>query len=349
MILNGVPALTLPTGANRKPILDENGFQQLLAAAYVLQRHNDSVRAQGFQPDSAALLDSQRSRPVAAGKPGSLEPFPPADERVPLSGQNDADDLAAECRVCGRLFARDEVFCGNCGMPRAAAASAEDLQSKWASMWFMRQARAEPGPADVRPVFAGRGPESTKRSERAPGFGAEWRKERVASAGTPGQLATVNKKERSAWNSGGSREGRAGSSVPGGESAPQESALPSSSLQQLLQTGVSWLGTHRSLVLTAGVFVLAMALAGLWPSPSSSALRLTWFESLLVKLGVAEVPAKAPSFAGNPDIKVWVDVHTALYYCPGSDLYGKTPDGRFSSQRDAQQDQFEPATRAACE
>jgi hypothetical protein len=42
-------------------------------------------------------------------------------------------------------------------------------------------------------------------------------------------------------------------------------------------------------------------------------------------------------------------VHTALYYCPGADLYGKTPGGKFTSQQDAQQDQFEPANRKACE
>ena len=43
---------------------------------------------------------------------------------------------------------------------------------------------------------------------------------------------------------------------------------------------------------------------------------------------------------GNPDTQVWVDVHTALYHCPGSELFGKTPDGKLASQRDAQQDQF---------
>ena len=51
---------------------------------------------------------------------------------------------------------------------------------------------------------------------------------------------------------------------------------------------------------------------------------------------------------GNPNTQVWVDVHTALYYCPGSELYGKTADGKFATQRDAQQDQFEPANRKAC-
>jgi hypothetical protein len=42
-------------------------------------------------------------------------------------------------------------------------------------------------------------------------------------------------------------------------------------------------------------------------------------------------------------------VHTALYYCPGSDLYGKTTGGKMASQRDAQQDQFQPALRKSCD
>jgi hypothetical protein len=90
-------------------------------------------------------------------------------------------------------------------------------------------------------------------------------------------------------------------------------------------------------------------------SPSSAkshgrrpAPNLTLFEKLLVTLGLA-VPPEMPAFSGNPDSKVWVDVHTALYYCPGADLYGKTPGGRITTQKDAQQDQFEPARRKACE
>ena len=50
---------------------------------------------------------------------------------------------------------------------------------------------------------------------------------------------------------------------------------------------------------------------------------------------------------GNPDTQVWVDVHTALYYCPGGDLYGKTADGK-CSRTGCQQDQFQPAKGKAC-
>jgi putative methionine-R-sulfoxide reductase with GAF domain len=75
---------------------------------------------------------------------------------------------------------------------------------------------------------------------------------------------------------------------------------------------------------------------------------LSLFDRILVKLGLAEAP-DPPQYKGNPRTKVWVDLQTALYYCPGADLYGKTPKGKFSSQRDAQLDQFEPAYRKACD
>jgi hypothetical protein len=79
-----------------------------------------------------------------------------------------------------------------------------------------------------------------------------------------------------------------------------------------------------------------------------SAPKLSMWEEFLVNVGIAEPPS-APSYSGNPNIPVWVDVHTALYYCPGSDLYGKTPQGKIASQHDAQLDQFEPASRKVCD
>jgi GAF domain-containing protein len=75
---------------------------------------------------------------------------------------------------------------------------------------------------------------------------------------------------------------------------------------------------------------------------------LSAFDKLLISMGLAEAP-DPPEYRGNPDTQVWVDLHTALYYCPGSDLYGKTPNGKTTNQRDAQLDQFEPAYRKACE
>ena len=81
------------------------------------------------------------------------------------------------------------------------------------------------------------------------------------------------------------------------------------------------------------------------PAPNAD---LSLFDRMLVSLGIAE-PPEPVEYKGNPDTQVWVDLHTALYYCPGTDLYGKTPKGKFTTQRDAQLDQFEPAYRKACD
>lgn len=75
--------------------------------------------------------------------------------------------------------------------------------------------------------------------------------------------------------------------------------------------------------------------------------ELPFFDRVLISMGLAEAPP-TPDDKGNPSTQVWVDLHTALYYCPGTDLYGKTPNGKYTTQRDAQLDQFEPAYRKAC-
>ena len=80
------------------------------------------------------------------------------------------------------------------------------------------------------------------------------------------------------------------------------------------------------------------------PAPDAD---ISFFDRMLIKLGLAEAP-EPPEDKGSPGVQVWVDERTALYYCPGADLYGKTPKGRFTTQREAQLDQFEPAYRKAC-
>lgn len=104
--------------------------------------------------------------------------------------------------------------------------------------------------------------------------------------------------------------------------------------------------SNHSVVATGrGTQISAGANQAKAPAPDAN---LSMFDKLLISLGLAE-PPQTPEYKGNPDTQVWVDLHTALYYCPGSDLYGKTPQGKLTSQRDAQLDQFEPASRKACE
>jgi GAF domain-containing protein len=84
------------------------------------------------------------------------------------------------------------------------------------------------------------------------------------------------------------------------------------------------------------------------PDPEA---QLSFWDRTLITLGLADapvIPARQPA-TGNPEISVWLDLHTALYYCPGTELYGKTPKGRFAPQREAQSERFEPASGKVCE
>jgi hypothetical protein len=121
------------------------------------------------------------------------------------------------------------------------------------------------------------------------------------------------------------------------------------SLEKSNAPGRVWLTKHRGdISIALAAMVLLLALTGWGLHPNASAHRLTLFERMLVALGVAEAPPP-PVATGNPNVWVWEDVQTALYYCQGADLYGKTPGGKQVLQRDAQLDQFQPAARKNCE
>src|SRR4029078_40259 len=93
------------------------------------------------------------------------------------------------------------------------------------------------------------------------------------------------------------------------------------------------------------------------PAPQASAQKrpakpkapqLSLLERTLVTPGLAD-PPPAPEYRGNPQTTVWVDLSTALYHCEGSELYGKTPQGKFTTQGEAQEDQLVTAQRSACD
>jgi len=93
--------------------------------------------------------------------------------------------------------------------------------------------------------------------------------------------------------------------------------------------------------------VSATAASGTAAAHKSPDADLSVFDRMLISLGLAEAP-EAPVDNGNPSMRVWVDLQTALYYCPGTDLYGKTAKGKYATQRDAQLDQYQPAYRKPC-
>ena len=136
---------------------------------------------------------------------------------------------------------------------------------------------------------------------------------------------------------------------PPDERPVSTAAPPRSSWMRRLADGRVKLRFRRA-DLYLGTAIVVAALALLWPAAGSPRrAALSPWERALVTIGIAEAPAPAIHLQGDPGIEVWVDPHSALYYCPGEEQYGKTADGRLSSQHDAQMDRFEPAGRSACE
>jgi len=245
----------------------------------------------------------------------------------------------SHCRICGYKYADEEMFCGNCGTARSSETGDNGLQSKWASMWRMKQAaerkqeenaeeQASPASEPPKALAEKSGPEGG--SEQAP----------ITALATQGQPIAVSPVAVSPWSSAT-------------HAREWLESMRSRSRRN------AWFSKNKAnLYLLSALFILVVVLSG-WGTrrvqdqiasiqQQSGQPHLTAFEKLLVSLGLAELPA-APANPGNPNTQVWVDLHTALYYCPGSDLYGKTPGGKFTSQHDAQQDQFQPAAQKSCD
>ena len=126
-----------------------------------------------------------------------------------------------------------------------------------------------------------------------------------------------------------------------------------------------WNSRRGDIYLAIAVLLVAVVIRwGIWSNHSVSATGnstaatahgkpapdadLSMFDRMLISLGLAEAPPELEN-RGNPAAQVWEDLHTGLYYCPGTDLYGKTPKGKYTLQRDAQLDRFEPAYRKTCD
>ena len=311
--------------ANRPNLtLDEQSFQGLLSAAFTIQEHNDRLKLAGQTPaEPQARLEQANICPhCGAPKPAT----PKAAE-------------GSRCESCGL----DEFRPG------------ERLQHNWASMWLMSQKQR---------LWPERSPiaqeETAIIQQREPGkAAAEGRWIAEATDDFPREGLTQENLTQEELPSEGSDlavhpfllsafEDSYATDATTDASISLDGNAPSSVLQRFTDWHVK-LRFHRAdLYLGVAVFVAALAL--LWPAagaPRPAALG-PW-ERALVTLGIAEVPAPVVHFQGAPSLGVWVDPHTALYYCPGEEQYGKTADGRFSPQREAQMDRFEPAGRSACE
>jgi len=358
-------------------ILDEQSFQDLLAAAFTIQAHNDQVKQ--------ARLN--QTEPEASGV----------------------------CRHCGAPKPAEGSQCENCSQDEFRPG--ERLQHNWASMWLRSQelglwpehspeiregTQKEATPLEARrrprtPVasnFAGNGlralpvakkvaKEATAQEtaetlhDRARGNAAL----RKVGKSAPDDPALDKTAAESKWTTEAAGDLATEDLAPD-DFAPDDSELTVQPFQVSANddfsptdasidttidetTDASGAATsflpsrfadlrvklrfHRAdLYLAVAVFVAAIAL--LWPAvdaPRRAALG-PW-ERTLVTLGIAEAPEPVVHLQGDPGVEVWVDPHSALYYCPGEEQYGTTANGRFSSQREAQMDRFQPASRSACE
>jgi ribosomal protein L40E len=315
------PSDTMP--ANRPNLtLDEQSFQGLLSAAFIIQEHNDR-------------------RKLARQTPARQTPAEPEADRV--------------CQHCGAPMPADASRCESCGLDEFRPG--ERMQRNWASMWLMSQEQG---------LWPERSPEIREATRKSvPPLEAERRPlaqvldDRVLDKPALDKAALNKAAAESAWPREATGDLAQEDSDPTVQtvqlSASDDSFLAdasgagtSSMIQRFWDLRVKLRFQRADLYLGAAVFVAALAL--LWPAagaPRRAALG-PW-ERALVTLGIAEAPAPVVHLQGDPGIEVWVDPHTALYYCPGEEPYGKTAGGRLSRQRDAQMDRFEPAGRSACE
>ncbi len=80
--------------------------------------------------------------------------------------------------------------------------------------------------------------------------------------------------------------------------------------------------------------------------------------SLLLCVVLIGIPATAAPLTlynqtqqtqGNPDVKVWVNTRSGVYHCPGTRWYGKTKQGEYMTQKQAQAKGYRPAYGKVCE
>jgi len=279
------------------------------------------------------------------------------------------------CWECGSDVAGEEQFCGKCGAPRVSDSEASSMQSKVATAW--QRTGQENVTGTVAPL------NGTSAHGKIPHpFTIPPIEENDPLSGYPLNVS-ANHDETAALSLHASHDENEDGATSNPEVIkPREGDLVWSSAARTRDFLESLAATRNPNALIRfwrsrkGDFYLAIAVVlvlvvirwGIWSNRSVAATGhgsavagsmsrnkplapdadLSTFDKLLISLGLAEAP-EAPEYKGNPDTQVWIDLHTALYYCPGADLFGKTPKGRVSSQRDAQLDQFEPANRKPCD
>jgi hypothetical protein len=259
------------------------------------------------------------------------------------------------CPKCGNQIVGEEQFCGKCGLPRSSDYEPPSMQSKVASLWQMQEASRKKADASDAETSTNADADSDLAS--------------TALMVQQNADAAIAVEKHAASNSAVNSNQPKSNQEEKSSVADWSSAASARDFLERLATrpgGLNSLWQSRRGDVYLVIAVVILAICALWGAisnrsvgasgnPAATAARrkpapdsdLSTFDRILISMGLAEAP-QPPESKGNPDTEVWVDLQTGLYYCPGADLYSKTPKGKLESQRDAQLDQFESASRKAC-
>jgi putative methionine-R-sulfoxide reductase with GAF domain len=348
------------------------GAESALKKSMAAERSSMLAAIERLKPNLAALAGEQAS---AVDTPQDARKTTVAD--------------SSACWKCGEKVVGQEQFCGKCGAPRIdeGDGNPSTLQSKIAAALRQEQAHETPGSrqnGDRLPRHAAPSYGETEEEQLARWFASAGLDE---NAPLPMEMTVERADEKTSQllppSPGVSQNGRGTNALQASSNklieSPHKDITWSSAakarefLEALSETRTPgafarfWRARRGDVYLAVAIILVFVVIrwgvlsgnsvgaTGHGTTISGTAGRhkppdadLSLFDKLMIGLGLAEAP-ETPEYKGNPDTQVWIDLHTALYYCPGSDLYGKTLKGKFSSQRDAQLDQFESASRKVCD
>ena len=258
------------------------------------------------------------------------------------------------CGSCGHPFVRDEAFCGLCGAMRSEDSPVvlNSQAASWPSLWDMQETDdATLGEDEKAPA---------NRYQLTGTVGADF-EDAVSRLSDAPELEEMQSPSAHFSSYERDRAERLDLGAASDDGSAEAAAKPTDRRSGWgSRISKVWREQRAMLYLAAAVGLLAVVIVG-WamqpPAPAGAVAsgaqtpaktELSMVDKMLVDLGLAEAPA-ALAYQGDPNAKVWVDVHTALYYCQDAELFGRTKGGRFAKQRDAQLDQFQPAAGKACD
>ncbi|MGH9433275.1 MAG: serine/threonine-protein kinase [Terriglobia bacterium] len=99
------------------------------------------------------------------------------------------------------------------------------------------------------------------------------------------------------------------------------------------------------------VIVLCVVMFGVWRfrRPGTDAARQAQHAAPAARLA-GEQPSRAVfGKSGDPKVRVWVNTRTGVYHCPETRWYGKTKNGEFMTQAEAEKQRYTAEAGRACE